>query len=699
MDKQPVGQLPDLTQSNNDDEIMVITNSEYNQLKKEKISDFITDLQSTNTNNSLTTGSDGKLFVSKTINASDVDGVLSLDNIPQLSTNKLPETGISADNYSYPSSITVNDRGQVVSITEGSAAEAGAYLDQSQITNCILEIPQNIKYTLNNDTFTLKAGSILTVPYGTTDQSATYPVGATFLNNNFKVVKTYFNNNKFFVQAEVQADINYKPTWLNGERTFITINCNTNYLIGNMVNSATSGPTTPDNPSQGALWYDTTNNYMKQYANGEWNTSNALPLLIITGDNTGITAVLDVFNGMGYIGNTVFVNPDVKVLITTAVNDDGSKVNTAYTTDSVYLATSSVTNIEFFIALTPASFNTEKNCYLVGSSTYSISPVPPENTTRWLNSQNGLFYILKDGVWALNPQVHLGFGTISDGVITEFNQYGTVSVADDQTVLHKWGNETAYGNKTFEGKIIINSHDDNQPVQIITDSNVLQTVACINRQADYAAIPSTTYVNGARVISIDKNGQYYGFFQTIANSNILKSTMGSRRRVDNIDYSSVISACVDQNGNTYGEAPTYTANYADSSSKIVTTQFLTNRWTTSKATTTSSASKARPAVVIENYLNGTSGYRVWSDGYCEQWGRTVFKTNGTVTVNLFKTMKNTAYTCQITLFGNTSGPGAVYGSYFSCWNLKTTSFQHQRYTDQSVQQMWKVSGYLAEGQY
>ena len=74
MDKQPVGQLPDLTQSNNDDKIMVITNDEYNQLKKEKISDFITDLQSTNTNNSLTTGSDGKLFVSKTINASDVDG-------------------------------------------------------------------------------------------------------------------------------------------------------------------------------------------------------------------------------------------------------------------------------------------------------------------------------------------------------------------------------------------------------------------------------------------------------------------------------------------------------------------------------------------------------------------------------------------------------------------------------------------------
>ena len=165
MDKQPVGQLPDLTQSNNDDEIMVITNDEYNQLKKEKISDFITDLQSTNTNNSLTTGSDGKLFVSKTINASDVDGVLSLDNIPQLSTNKLPETGISADNYSYPSSITVNDRGQVVSIVEGSAAEAGAYLDQSQITNCILEAPNGVA-TYSGSTITVKQGLKFLIPNG-----------------------------------------------------------------------------------------------------------------------------------------------------------------------------------------------------------------------------------------------------------------------------------------------------------------------------------------------------------------------------------------------------------------------------------------------------------------------------------------------------------------------------------------------------
>lgn len=217
MDKQPVGQLPDLTQSNNDDEIMVITNDEYNQLKKEKISDFITDLQSTNTNNSLTTGSDGKLFVSKTINASDVDGVLSLDNIPQLSTNKLPETGISADNYSYPSSITVNDRGQVVSIVEGSAAEAGAYLDQSQLSNCILSLTEGsiTPKSYNNVSF---------VNHGATDTSG---VLSNFSASNFAILAKTMSNATawtFTLPFTTGADV-------SGKQTIVAINNKDNCVI------------------------------------------------------------------------------------------------------------------------------------------------------------------------------------------------------------------------------------------------------------------------------------------------------------------------------------------------------------------------------------------------------------------------------------------------------------------------------------
>lgn len=116
MDKQPVGQLPDLIQSNNDDEIMIITNNEYNQLKKEKISDFITDLTSTDENNALIKGTDNKLFVTDFGNADNIiNGTID--------TERLPNSGVVAGKYIYPTNMQVNNKGQIVSVENGVTAD------------------------------------------------------------------------------------------------------------------------------------------------------------------------------------------------------------------------------------------------------------------------------------------------------------------------------------------------------------------------------------------------------------------------------------------------------------------------------------------------------------------------------------------------------------------------------------------------
>lgn len=60
---------------------------------------------------------------------------------------------------------------------------------------------------------------------------------------------------------------------------------------------------------------------------------------------------------------------------------------------------------------------------------------------------------------------------------------------------------------------------------------------------------------------------------------------------------------------------------------------------TSKATTISTASIYKPAVVVQNYVNGTSWYRVWSDGWIEQGG---ISNAGTIT--FLKSFSNTNYT-------------------------------------------------------
>lgn len=39
----------------------------------------------------------------------------------------------------------------------------------TEVTNCITEIPQRIKYTLENGTLTILAGSVVIVPYGVED--------------------------------------------------------------------------------------------------------------------------------------------------------------------------------------------------------------------------------------------------------------------------------------------------------------------------------------------------------------------------------------------------------------------------------------------------------------------------------------------------------------------------------------------------
>ena len=149
MDKLPVGQLPDLQQSNNDDEIMVITNSEYNQLKKEKISDLITDFTSTNENNALTKGTDGKMFVTDFGNASNItEGTLPVsvlpdipkDKLPDIEITDLPESGVTADTYAYPSSVTVNAQGMVTAIEEGTPSGSNANVDLSNITEAGKEV-------------------------------------------------------------------------------------------------------------------------------------------------------------------------------------------------------------------------------------------------------------------------------------------------------------------------------------------------------------------------------------------------------------------------------------------------------------------------------------------------------------------------------------------------------------------------------
>ncbi len=188
----------------------------------------------------------------------------------------------------------------------------------------------------------------------------------------------------------------------------------------------------------------------------------------------------------------------------------------------------------------------------------------------------------------------------AEEVNANFNALADKIDENNSTAVHADTESTLTGKKTFTKPIYstVNNSDTsgNLVVQNVDDGDTID--ALIAMTTDGICCGSVRFINedgqnSARLVAAGEDGN-----------------MDNSLQVVNI------------NGKCYATCPTYTDNYADKSNKIVTTNYLADHWTTTKATTTSTASAARPAVVVENYRNGSSWYRKWSDGFIEQGGRT-----------------------------------------------------------------------------
>ena len=158
------------------------------------------------------------------------------------------------------------------------------------VTNCITEIPQNIKLELNNGTLTLKAGSKVYVPNGA----------------------------GVFNEVTIANDISTTNSGTSGA-TFVYCNQAGTSLEVSYVSNTGSG-TTP--PSDG-VYYDTGNNAIHYYVGGVIQDTRSFPIAIV--QRTGsISSIDQVFNGFGYIGTAIFALPGLKVLVPNGRNDDGS---------------------------------------------------------------------------------------------------------------------------------------------------------------------------------------------------------------------------------------------------------------------------------------------------------------------------------------------------------------------------------------
>lgn len=325
------------------------------------------------------------------------------------------------------------------------------FLNKSQITNCLLEVPQRIKYTLVDGVLTILKGSICIVPYGTKDKTADLPKGATFINENFKVYDTQYTEDsdgkgKFFVWAELQKDLSIITL------TTITI---TGFLIGLSDNEGhghwsganfSSGSSFPSSPQNTDVFYHVTNNRVYFYNQSRWITTDLggndcliLPQINFTGANKQIVSVNQVFNGMGYIGSTVWVDKGVKGLVSNGRNTDGSFVNEEVTTDILAMQTiSNFTEPNAKLAYLPVKLWDSYLDYVPQNIIYEQNAKPQitDSNYRWYDTINNKWYVfdINENIGQYAQFLELADMSYTNGKITSFTPKFPFRAVDENDI-------------------------------------------------------------------------------------------------------------------------------------------------------------------------------------------------------------------------------------------------------------------------
>ena len=246
------------------------------------------------------------------------------------------------------------------------------FLNKSQITNCLLEVPQRIKLELADGVLTLKAGSEVIMPNGFEDDGTT----------------------RKFDYMKVESDT-----------TVITAGGTGQYMIlynnGRLRNQSTitcySGSTQPTVSATYATWYDTTSNKVKltNDKGATWTDSDwSLPFCLTT-TNAGVLESVDqVFNGMGYIGSTLWLDKGVKALIPDGLNIDGTYKNKEVTTN----------NAQILVNPHGAGASNSQAIVLTKDGVFSIvhrwvesETEPTANYTTWYNPKTNIVRYSTDG--------------------------------------------------------------------------------------------------------------------------------------------------------------------------------------------------------------------------------------------------------------------------------------------------------------
>lgn len=324
------------------------------------------------------------------------DTITALGNsIINLVDRKTPIATADTVGMVKPDGNTINIDADGVISSNGGGLEVN-----NKLTNCLLEVPQDIKLELSDGVLTLKAGSKVYAPSGFEADGATPK----------------------FDEVIIGSDITFTFGTGNGTWFLSIDNLGTvqrGYYAQNQIHSGSTKPNDTTNKYQ--IWYDTSSNIIKvSYDTGAtFGNSLALLLGVVTVSAGVVTSIDQTFNGFGYIGSTVFVLPNVKGSIPNGRNEDGSLNNIEAVTKEVTIRTST-------------------NAYDFDLALYSNGLV---NTTNIINSrndeQNNYYYTGSTKLKSMS----MGTGSFTTSGVSLFNPKQPFRAVDysDKATVSGWG--------------------------------------------------------------------------------------------------------------------------------------------------------------------------------------------------------------------------------------------------------------------
>ena len=323
---------------------------------------------------------------------------------PDVSNSDIPTISSSTNDY-----VLSNDGNQLnwVQESEYTKNRIDSKLDDNIRTNCITKIPQDIKYELKDNEFVLKAGSKIYIPNGFEEDGTTLK----------------------FDEKVFDADISASVGTTTDGKTMVFYKSNgmlwSNMLVENCLSEDTVSPDFK------GMNYDNPNNIIKFW---DKNTAQeelfSLPLAIITVENSQVTMIDQVFNGFGYIGNTLFTLPGIECLSPNGRNEDGSLNNIKFTTSNVKLI-SLVDSAERYAYLGENKFvvNIKSFTYIQDNE-----PIAQAGNVYWINEKNNTIkYTNNQGqTWSIMPYCLVSYNVKSNesGKILEFNPKNVFNAVD-----------------------------------------------------------------------------------------------------------------------------------------------------------------------------------------------------------------------------------------------------------------------------